>query len=465
MPVRAAMNFRSAIRILTLTCIIGASAYTVFGGPPALWQAAVLSAAIVTLWATGALPEDQTALVFFVSSSVMGLAGPDVIFSGFATAALWLVFGGLVIGAAVRKTGMDRLIAAPIILLAGASYWRAVCTVIGISLVLSFTVPSSMTRVMLVVPIILAFIERLGLDERGRNGLIILTVLSSYYLGSGILTANVPNMALTGSVERNLHIHLHFAEYLLTYFPVLGLLKTAILGILISVVFSDQIRKTPERSSTSAGQSALPPSKDRWVVGIVLGVSLLLWITDVWHGISPAWVALAAAIIFMFPGVDIVPLHQFGQLVNLRPLLYVGGILGFGAFIAATGLGTGIAHYFILLAGLTGLGEIRDMVSLSLLSGFVGLMATHGGMAALMPSLARDLGAASGLGVDTIVGSIVLGYSILLLPYQVPPTVVGYHMAAVPHRIATWSTFWIGAVTALVSIPCQLLWQYFIGAN
>ncbi|MDI1344840.1 MAG: hypothetical protein PSV22_12170 [Pseudolabrys sp.] len=240
---------------------------------------------------------------------------------------------------------------------------------------------------------------------------------------------------------------------------------TAILGILITVVFSDQIRKAPKQNSASIGQSALPPSKDRWVVGIVLGVSLLLWITDVWHGISPAWIALAAAIIFMFPGIDIVPLNQFGQLVNLRPLLYVGGILGFGAFIAATGLGTWIAHYFISLAGLTSHGETRDMLALSLLSGFVGLMATHGGMAALMPSLARDLSAASGLGVDAIIGSIVLGYSILLLPYQVPPTVVGFHMAATPHRIATWSTLWIGAVTALVSIPCQLLWQHFIGAS
>lgn len=104
-------------------------------------------------------------------------------------------------------------------------------------------------------------------------------------------------------------------------------------------------------------------------------------------------------------------------------------------------------------------------MALSLLSGFVGLMATHGGMAALMPPPARDLGTASGIGIDAIIGSIVLGYSILLLPYRVPPTVVGFHMAATPHRIATWSTLWIGAVTALISVPCQLLWQHLIGAD
>jgi len=456
------MSIKALVCTLALVCIGGASGYSLLGHAPALWQAAVISGAVVLLWATGALPEDQTALVFFASASVLGLVGPDVIFSGFATAALWLVFSGLVIGAAVRRTGIDQLIAAPIISLAGSSYWRAVATVVLICLILSFTVPSSMTRTMLVIPVILAFIERLGLGERGKNGLIVATVLSSYYLGSGILTANVPNMALAGSVERNLHMHLHFADYWFTYFPMLGLCKTAVAGVLIAVVFRDQIHAMPKVTSAVAEFS---PSKQGWLVAIVLGCALLLWITDIWHGISPAWVALVAAIIFMFPGIDIVPLHQFSRLVNLRPVIYVGGILGLGSFIAASGLGVSIAHYLVAFVGLENHGTMKETLLLSMLAAVVGLFATHGGMAALMPSLARDLGSASGLSIDAVIGAIVIGYSILLLPYQVPPTVVGYQMAGTPHRVATQATLWIGLVTATISVPCQLLWMRFIGVG
>jgi Sodium:sulfate symporter transmembrane region len=321
-------------------------------------------------------------------------------------------------------------------------------------------VPSSMTRMMLVIPVIVAFIERLGLGERGRNGLIVATVLSSYYLGSGILTANVPNMALTGSVERNLHIHLHFADYLFTYFPMLGLLKTAVAGFLIAVVFRDRIVKSPPKEADAA---KVRLTRQGWLVVIVLGIALLLWITDFLHGIAPAWVALVAAIIFMFPGVDIVPLDQFGKLVNLRPLIYVGGILGLGAFIAASGLGVWIAHYLVAAVGLENHGGTKETVLLSLLAAFVGLLATHGGMAALMPSLARELATASGLSVDAVIGTIVIGYSVLLLPYQVPPAVVGYQMAGTSHRVATWSTLWIGLVTAAISVPCQLLWMHVMG--
>jgi hypothetical protein len=84
-------------------------------------------------------------------------------------------------------------------------------------------------------------------------------------------------------------------------------------------------------------------------------------------------------------------------------------------------------------------------------------------MAALMPSLVKDLAAASGLTIETVIGTIVLGYSILLLPYQVPPSIVGFQMAAVSPRAATLATLSIGLLTSLVAVPLQLLWWRVIG--
>jgi di/tricarboxylate transporter len=63
----------------------------------------------IALWATSALPEYLTALLFFAVAMVAKIAPADVIFSGFASSAFWLVFSGFVLGIAIRKTGLaDR---------------------------------------------------------------------------------------------------------------------------------------------------------------------------------------------------------------------------------------------------------------------------------------------------------------------------------------------------------------------
>ena len=448
-----------SIRIVALSGVILASGSGLAVVAPGLWQAGVLSFSIILLWATGALPEDQTALIFFVGASLLGSVRPESIFSGFATTAFWLVFGGLVIGAAVRRSGLDVIIARPILHFARGAYWRAIFAVMLLSLVLSFLVPSSMTRTMLTIPVVLALTEELGIaDGRGKLGLVTAALLASYYLGSGLLPANVPNMALVGSAEKVLPVHFHFAEYFITYFPVLGLLKTVLAGFLISITFNVGIAAAPP-----AAVSIEPEGGRYRLVGLVLLAALLFWVTDFLHGISPAWIAMIAALIFLFPGVDVVPIDQFGRLVNLRPLFFVAGILGLGSFIAASGLGVAAAQHLSAWAGLKNDGSMRETALLVGISATLGLLATQGGMAALMPSLAKDLAVASGLSIDAVIGTIVVGYSILLLPYQVPPTVVGFQMAAVPPRSAVLATLSIGIITSAVAVPLQFLWWRAIG--
>src|SRR3546814_6583218 len=49
--------------------------------------------------------------LFFLGAMVLHVGEAPVVFSGFASPAFWLVFGGLVIGAAVDRTGLGQRIA------------------------------------------------------------------------------------------------------------------------------------------------------------------------------------------------------------------------------------------------------------------------------------------------------------------------------------------------------------------
>ena len=60
-------------------------------------RAAALLLLAIGLWATAALPEHITALLFLALCMVLAIAPANVVFSGFESGTVWLVLGGLVV--------------------------------------------------------------------------------------------------------------------------------------------------------------------------------------------------------------------------------------------------------------------------------------------------------------------------------------------------------------------------------
>ena len=67
------------------------------GATPLVMHAAALMLFTVGLWATGVVPEYVTSLLFFLLAVLLAVATPQVVFSSFASATMWLVLGGLLI--------------------------------------------------------------------------------------------------------------------------------------------------------------------------------------------------------------------------------------------------------------------------------------------------------------------------------------------------------------------------------
>ncbi|MCC8405119.1 hypothetical protein LJ655_25115 [Paraburkholderia sp. MMS20-SJTN17] len=115
---------------------------------------------------------------------------------------------------------------------------------------------------------------------------------------------------------------LHYAPYLLLHFPVLGALKSALLIWLICRLYPDHI--DVQRTSDSAGLRLTPREI---ALCVVLGLSLLCYSTDFWHGVSPAWVSLGAGVACLLPQTKIVSVREFTEQMHVTPLLYVAGFL------------------------------------------------------------------------------------------------------------------------------------------
>ena len=305
-------------------------------GPGAGDAPAILGLIVLTigLLATSAIPEYLTALVFFALAMIFALAPAGVVFSGFESAGLWLIFGGLVLGAAVYTTGLGARLAYRLAPVFGASYTGVIFGTLLSGMVFGFLMPSSLGRVVLLLPITLALAKRLGFatDSRGYKGMVLAAGLGCFLPTFAVLPANVPNVVLLGMAEELYDAPLTYGYWLLLHFPVLGLLKAGVIGALIVALFPDR----PPTEDRGPAPGPMTAAERR--LAVVLVLALAGWMTDFLHGISPAWVSLSAAVVVMFPGFGLFGPRDFAK-IDFAPLIYVAGILGLGALIAHSGWG------------------------------------------------------------------------------------------------------------------------------
>ncbi|MEE3008611.1 MAG: SLC13 family permease, partial [Pseudomonadota bacterium] len=194
-----------------------------FGFSDKLSSSAVLVLLVVGALATGVIPEQITILIFFLLAMLLVVASPPIVFSGFVSGAFWLVFGGLIIGAAVETTGLGNRIARGLISYVSGSYMWVVATIVLINGILIFLMPSTLSRVVLLIPIVMSISDQMGYlrGSKPANGLVMATVLTAYLCSTSVLPANVPNNVLMGASETFLNTPIRYFEYFLLHFPIL----------------------------------------------------------------------------------------------------------------------------------------------------------------------------------------------------------------------------------------------------
>ena len=429
------------------------------------WFAAVA----ILLWATNALPEYLTALLFFAALTIFRSAPASVVFAGFESAAFWLVLSGFVLGAAIKKVGLADRIANSLSGLLSRSWLSMVFGVVCLTYALAFVMPSNMGRITLLMPIIMALADRTGLDEaglheaglgegsRGRIALALAVGLGTYELSASILPANVPNLVMTGAAERAYGVHFGYLPYLILHAPILGIVKGALITGFLVWMFPAQ----PKHVESIAPAEKMSPAE--WRLSIILLVTLALWVTDSLHGIQPAWVGLVAACICLLPGIGFLTSEEFAVGVNVRTCIYLAGILGLAAVVAWSGLGDLIGNAIIPLLPLDPASPAKSFASMVGLAGLLNFVVTANGLPAVFTPLAKSLADHSGFQLVTVLMSQVLAYATPFLPYQAAPIVVAAGIARVPMRYAALTCAAIAVISYAVLAPIDFFWFRALG--
>lgn len=420
---------------------------------------ALLCTAAIVLWAGAVLPEYLVALLFFAGAMVAHLAPPEVVFSGFFSAAFWLVLSGFVLGTAIRKVGLADRAATLLARRLSGSWLRLVAGVVLLTYGLAFVMPSNMGRIALLMPIVLALGERAGLQpgSRGQVGLALAVGFGTFQLSASILPANVPNLVMAGAAEAAYGVHLAYLPYLTLHAPVLGILKGVLLVGCIVWLFPARpgpIYKAVTPVLLSAAELRL---------SLLLLVTLALWVTDSVHGVAPAWVGLAAACLCLLPRVGFLTEQDFVSGVNFRTCIYLAGILGLAALVARSGLGDRLGHAILAVVPLHSDAPFRTFTTLIGIASLLNFVVTANGLPALFTPLAKLLAQGTGTNLITVLMIQVIGYATPLLPYQAAPVVVAMGIGKVPARDGLKLCLLVAAITFVVLIPLDYLWFRCLG--
>lgn len=423
-------------------------------------EAAILVGFAIFSWAFGLFAEPVTTLLFVLLGILFRVAKPGVLFAGFASEAWWLVLGGAITAVAVETSGLGRRLAGLLFGRLGGSYPRCVTAVALAAVGLAFVMPSTNGRLLLLVPIVLAFAERLGLEpgQPGHTGLMLTLAAASYMPPTTILPANVPNSILLGAAASLYGIKLGYGPYLLLHFPILGALKTALLVFLVCRLF-------PERQAIAMAPEAAPPpmSPAERRLALIIGLALILYATDFIHGVSPAWISLGTGILCLMPPFGMLTPKAFSERINVVMLIYIAGIIGLGAVVADSGLGAWASARLLAVAHVVPGHTIADLGILTAINIALGLLTTVTGVPAVLTPLAREFAAASGLPLLSVLMLQVVAFSTVLLPFSSPPMMIALQLAGVGIKPATKLTVTLALLTMLLLWPLDYFWWRLLG--
>jgi len=198
-------------------------------------------------------------------------------------------------------------------------------------------------------------------------------------------------------------------------------------------------------------------------VVIILGLTLLFWITDSIHGVNPAWVGLVATIVLLLPRWGVLEAKKFNSSVDFATVVFVAAALGLGTLVNVSGVGAFMGEAFTHLLPNASENGFFSFMSLSLISTFTGLVTTVPGVPTVLSPMATDFTQATGLSLPAVLMTQVIGFSTILFPYQVAPLVLAMQLSRESLASLVKITIPLAILTIVVLMPLDYLWWQLLG--
>jgi len=395
-------------------CLIAAAlTYGLAPDDPSLRSGLTLFVLIGSLWLTEALHLSVTALLVPLLAVLAGLFTPAQALAAFAHPIIFLFLGGFALAAALTRHGLDRLLAAAMLRLAGGAMSRATLMLFGLVALLSMWISNTAATAMM-LPLALGLLRSSGTADVRTQAFVLLGLAYSASIGGiATLVGSPPNAIAAAQAG------IGFAQWLRIGLPVSLLLwpvMIALLWLLLRPQLSGRVSLPPVSSSWTPG---------RWAALVIFSLTVAAWVGGVplarWLGVSADMDTLIAlAAIVALCASRTVAWSDIERTANWGVLLLFGGGLALSQLMSHTGTSRFLADQLLALVQhaptwLLLLGVTAFVVFLT------ELVSNTASAALLIPIL---LGVAETLGLPPVMMAalVAIGASCaFMLPVATPP--------------------------------------------
>jgi sodium-dependent dicarboxylate transporter 2/3/5 len=428
-----------------------------------------VAAWVAIVWVTEAVPVGVSGILLPMLL-VLSHASPSFpkAASGFAAPVVFLCLAAFIFSAIMQASGLDRRIALALldqfkVRTANGVIWA----MFVVNFAMSLVVPAANARSATLLPVTNGIVQLFGDSPRERaakKAIVIQTlVYGAMISGMCILSAHLPNMVVSGLLEKELGIRISYLTWFKLQWPYLGMF--VITQYWVQYYFrSRSIRIPGGRTAIASMRAAMPPAaRSDWNALALFGGVAILWATEPLHHLSSEIVALIALAVLFAPGVLRFGWAEVQQRTIWGTLLLLAGALSLSSAITSSGLAQWAAEHIYTVAHGYGWWLTIGIVMLGTHVIRIGMLSNVAAVTMIAPIA---LALAPRLGLHPVAFTMLVCDTdsfAYLLPTQITAGVIAYSSGA----FTTADYAKVGVVSVLIAIVYGLFviapWYAFMG--
>jgi sodium-dependent dicarboxylate transporter 2/3/5 len=300
-------------------------------------QAIAVTSFMLLAWITEAIDHALAGLIGCYLFWALGVVPFNVAFSGFATDTPWFLFGAILFGGMVTKSGLGKRIAIAVMKRVGNTYAGILLGLIITDFLLTFMVPSGIARIVIMATIALGIVEAFGVgpgSNIGRSIFLIITYAAALF--DKMIIAGAASITARGLIESVGGVEVLWSRWFLAYLPCDVITIFVMWRLMLRLYPPEKEVLADDSSYLSAEAKKLGP----WTAfekktAFLMSIAIALWLTDFIHHVPPSIIGMGVGLCAVLPGIGVLNIDDLKR-TNCLPVFFVASAVSMGQVLIQT---------------------------------------------------------------------------------------------------------------------------------